>query len=150
MIRIMLTLTVLLASVAQANFREIKTGDDVLACFADRAKIVATPFFGRWTVPASFSRGKQFVAQWNDSAGGNASLVLETGKPPAMIYCDYARTKTALGLETTGLVCLPTMANGIAYARLTRNVALAKDTAAVDEQVPLLILKNNKLWCTNH
>ncbi|MEQ1877846.1 MAG: hypothetical protein ABL958_14485 [Bdellovibrionia bacterium] len=144
---------VLLASTASAQSRwtELKTGDQVAQCFATKAAQIAAPLFGRWISQPRFNpQGNVFEASWRDSVGGSGALRLETGAPPAMIQCQLVRGKSSFSkADVTGIVCASMMANGTVMAELTRNVQLSQGQTAMSEEVPVMALQGNRLFCTN-
>ena len=144
---------VLLVSNAQAQSRwqELKTGEQITACFESKAKQAAAPLFGKWITRPAYNRASDlFEAEWYDSVGGNASFRLVTGAPPAMIQCRWVKGEASFSrAPAEGVVCAPTMANGTVYAELVRNVRLSQGQTAMADRVPVMALQGNRLWCTN-
>jgi len=132
------------------NWNELKTGDDVLKCFGARAQSLAAPLFGGWRAQPAFNpEEKTFTATWDDRVGGGGSLRLVTGAPPALLNCEWARGKNLFDQNVTGIVCVTTMNNGVVYADFDRAVRLSRETAKSAEKIPLIVIQNRKMWCTN-
>lgn len=151
MTRIIL-LTALLVSTAQAQskWRELKDGSQILECFINKTLVVAKPLFGRWRTPPTYNaRTNTFEATWSDSVGGTGHFEIATGAPPAMLSCQWTQGSSGLGSPVAGIICAPNMANGIVVGQFSRGVRMTRETARMSEDVPVMMIKGDRIWCTN-